>query len=86
MAEDADLFAELAADQGHWNGIACKWRAWLDTQAGAKPSPEEWQAAIAAKERFTISSIEAALKRRGADIGRSTLARHRNDQCKQCRT
>lgn len=81
MAEDADLIAELEADQGHWNGLACSWRAWLEQQPPDEAA--QWRAVLIDK-RFTLSSVERALKKRGVKIGRSSLARHRHGECKQC--
>lgn len=83
-AEDpTDLFAELAADQGHAGGSDCGWRLWLATL----PDDEarQWHAAVHDR-RFTLASVARALKRREVPIGRSTLERHRAGVCKQCQT
>lgn len=83
--EDAtpDLLAELAADQGHSNGQTCSWRTWIDSLSADEAG--QWQTVIKDRERFTLASVGRALKRRGVDIGRSTLHRHRDGVCKQCR-
>ncbi len=80
MAEDPDLFSELAGDQGR-SSTACSWASWLATRDDA----DQWRAAIADR-RYTVAPVLRAPDKREVDLSRSTLERHRNARCKQCRS